>query len=82
MISPSSLLADNGWLSNCCNAGVHRDTELCLSCGEHCEAVCEFCEVEEGDTHVCSECGWEFDSEKQCHDQNGLCNSCLFLLDK
>lgn len=78
----NNLLADSGWISNCCSAGVNRDTELCLQCAEHCEAVCEYCETPEGEEpqHQCVDCGNEELSEKQCKDQQGLCMTCLRLL--
>lgn len=28
--------------SNCCNAGVYENTDICMSCGEHCEVVDDY----------------------------------------
>lgn len=25
--------------SNCCNAGVYENTDICMSCKEHCEVI-------------------------------------------
>lgn len=74
------VLSEKGWVSNCCFSGVHRDMEICLSCSEHCSAICEFCEAEEGDVHTCTDCeSWEM-SEKECHSQDGMCLTCLKLI--
>lgn len=75
-----NALADKHWLSNCCSAGVHRDTETCLKCGEHCSAMCEYCDVDEGDDcHLCYDCETEL-TEKQCQEWHGCCMDCSRLL--
>ena len=73
------ILSTNGYISNCCNAGVHLDTEICLECSEPTIAICEFCEHEEGEGHECRDCNFTL-TEKQCHEQQGMCNTCLRLI--
>jgi len=74
----NNLLLDNGYISNCCSGRVHLDTERCLECSEPCQAICEFCENPE-DEHKCTECECEL-TEKECNEQQGMCDTCLRLI--
>ena len=67
----------NDLISNCCAKPIISGS--CSACHEHCGNMCAFCEIEEG--HRCCECDAEL-TEKECKEQEGLCDTCLFLVDK